>query len=340
MLVEGQTGNTSDSGLEYPRTIKVRGLPWDKVMGGAIELHPNPLEHALSAETLRDGFREDFESEPGFAPMHYKDGWIKRCIVDKSDRYTAVIRMKDNTFVYAKPLIVAAPRPDLATVVDLIISPETKKDGDKEFLADRGPLRRDMELPKKGAEERPEISSDGAGKPYFLRFNGLKTQLSTGALSTPPGDATLELWIRPRKTGSVQTVYDSWGSTLSLGIDGNGKLNLLRVNQARQAVWLHGKTVLSADVWHHVVAVYTGIELRLYVDGKPDASPVECHGARTDEKSVIGAGTGMLKALEGRHESDNGSLNADIALFRLLQRAMTDEEVEKRYKASSTRFER
>jgi len=160
-----------------------------------------------------------------------------------------------------------------------------------------------------------------------------------GALSVPPGPVTLELWIRISDIGRLQTIFDSWGAALSLGLDGDGRLNLVRVNQERQAVWLKGEKKLMNDKWHHVVAVFTGEEIRICIDGKQDGKPVAVHGTRTDENSVIGFGTGMLKSLAGRHEGDNGYLKGDIGRFRLLQLAMDDEEIAGRYEKGKEFFD-
>ncbi len=315
VIVQGQFGD------EYPRTARVNGLDWDNVMGGSLELHPNPLIHAISAETIRDGFTEEFISGAGNAPMRYADGWIKRCVVDTNDRYTAVIRMKDNTFAYPKPLVVPAPRPDASTVMDVIVSPTPVKVGDDEFLADRGPLRRNLALPKKESPERPVISRDAPGCPWFIRFDGVKNQLTMmGALNVPPGPATLEMWIRPRSVDKAQTIFDSWGMTLTIRIDDDGRLSLCRTNQARVDILQQGKAVLEKDRWQHLVAVFDGMRIQLYLNGKADGQAAECHGVKTEGRSMI------------------GPFHGDMAAFRLLQRPMSPEEIKSRFDRDSKRF--
>jgi len=79
---------------------------------------------------------------------------------------------------------------------------------------------------------------------------------------------------------------------------------------------------LTAGAWHHVAAVFTGGELRLYVDGRQDAAAVPVHGLRSDKESAIGGPSLWAAGVRAA-----GHFRGDIKGFRVLQRSLTPEEV-------------
>jgi hypothetical protein len=310
---------TGSAGNAYPRTIRVEGLPWNEVACAVLEREANSLSPALTAGQLRAGFTEELYVGPGWCPMAYQDGNLKRNVVDQMDRYTAVIRMQDNTFVFPTPAVLAPPRRlknepcvDPSTVMDLVIAP-----GDK--LADRGWLRRDLALP--GGNTRPAVRRDGDG-PWFLSFDGTDDAIRNGPIFMPPGPATVELILRPGDTQRTQTLFDSSEPVLSLVLMPGGTLRLLRLDQQRKEVVVEGRTALTAGNWHRVVAVFTGSELRLHVDGRQDAAEVPIHGLRSDKESALGG-----PALWAAGVRAAGHFRGDIAAFRVLQRFLTPDEV-------------
>jgi len=314
---------TGTAGSAYPRTILVEGMPWDDVACAVLEREANPLSPALTPGALRAGFTEEPYFGPGWCPMSYADGNLKRNIVDQVDRYTAVVRMQDNTFVFPTPALLDPPRRlrnepylDPATVMDLVLEP-----GDK--LVDRGWLRRDLALPD--GHSRPAIGRDGDG-PWFLSFDGADDAIRSGPIFMPPGPATVELLVRPGDTQRTQTLFDSSEPVLSLVLMPGGTLRLLRLDQQRKEVVVGGRTALRVGNWHHVVAVFTGSELRLYVDGRQDAAAMPIHGLRSDKESALGGPAlwaGGIRAV--------GHFRGDIAACRVLQRFVTPEEVVARY---------
>jgi hypothetical protein len=288
-----------------------------------LEREANPLSPALTPETLRAGFTEEFYSGPGWCPMSYLDGDLKRNLIDQVDRYTAVVRLKDNTFVYPTPALLDPPRRlanepyvDPATVMDLVIEPGEK-------LVDRGWMRRDLALPTGAA--RPAIERD-AGGPWFLRFDGADDAVSHGPITMPAGPVTLEVLIRPAETEMPQTLFDSTEPVLTLVLMPNRTLRLLRWDQWRKEVVLEGRIALTSGSWHHVVAVFTGAASRLYVDGRQDGHDVPVHGLRSDYQSTLGGPTVWASGLRA-----GGHFHGDIGGFRLLQRALTAAEIAARY---------
>jgi len=321
--VAARVGVTSAADKAYPRTLRVEGLPWDDVACAVLEREANSLSPALTAGQLRAGFTEELYAGPGWCPMPYLDGNLKRNVVDQVDRYTAVIRMNDNTFVFPTPALLAPPRElknepfvDPATVTDLTISPGKK-------LADRGWMRRDLALPEGNAQ--PAIRREGDG-PWFLGFDGADDVLRNGPFFMPPGPATVELSLRPGDTQRTQTIFDSSEPVLSLVLMPGGTLRLLRMDQQRKIITLEGRTALMAGKWHHVSAVFTGSALRLYVDGIQDGADVPLHGLRADKESAIGG-----PALWADGIRATGHFRGDIKAFRVLQRFLAPEEVAARF---------
>jgi hypothetical protein len=267
--------------------------------------------------------------------------------------------MNDNTFVYPLPILIEPPRPDPSTVMDFIISPK----GDE--LLDRGGMRKVLPLGGAAAVERPAILQDGPGKPFFLRFDGKDDYLRPdtagmvghpgGVLNLPPGPYTLEMWFRPAKLGNPQTlVNDKLGQVMNVGITPEGVLRFARGHQRSmaEAILLEGEGKLEAGKWHHIVAVFSGSEMSLYLNGKRDGKPVACHGLKTDNGITIGMGKIGGECLKWKmpKESDNPNvavwdgekmefLNGDIARIRVLQIALDDDEISNEYKAAVGSFE-
>jgi hypothetical protein len=305
LRVSGETAET------YPRTVQIEGLPWNEVACGMLERAATSLSPALSAAQLRDGFKEEFYAGPGWCPMQYTDGKLKRNIIDQVDRYTAVIRMADNTFVYPTPALVDPPRwvknepfVDPATVMDLVIAPGPK-------LVDRGWMQRHLNLPD-CPPGRPDIRRDKAG-PWYLRFTGTGDALALGELSMPSGPATLELWLRSSDSTEARTVFASTEAILDLSLTPSGRLRLCRLDRERRVFAVEGEVVIVEARWHHIVAVFTGAILQLYVNGLPDGSAAMLTGLRGDKGSAV------------------GGFRGDIAAIRILQRHLTSAEVASRY---------
>jgi hypothetical protein len=297
-----------------------------------IELNANSLNSILSPDTLAAGYVENFYAGPGYGPMLYEDGFAKRTVMDQLDRYTAVIRMSQDRLLYPRPVQVEAPHVDPATVQDFIFSAESEE------LVDRGPLRRNLSLPK-DESARPATRQDPGSKVWYLHFNGTSNFIRFGedysphgkdAMTMPPGPATVEVWIRPGKSGKTQALFASERPVLDLELQPDLTVRLTRTDQQRQPVVVNGESSLSPDRWHHVVAVFTGADIRLFVDGKEDAQPVPCHGVRTESDSVLGANV--------RFANRGDYLAGDIGRFRILQRSLSPDEIAEIYQAKRDQF--
>lgn len=322
------------NGNQYPRNIIVEGVPWDDVECGVIERDANSVSRCLQTAELRKGFTEEFYAGSGWAPMLYSNGALKRNIVDQVDRYMGVLRMKNERFLYPTPALVESPHDiknepyeDPAMVLDLKIAP-----GDK--LIDQSWLKRDITF---GGDttKNPRIMKDNGD--WYMRFDGIDDAITVKEPFTlPPGPLTVELWIRPRSMEVPEAIVDQRGTGMAIGITKNNTIVLLRQNQKRELVPLYGSSALTANVWHHIAGVFTGAEIRLYVDGKPDGNPVTAVGLRTDEVFYVGQVEALAQALG--NDTRKRNFAGDIGMLRIRQRYLTGDEISAIYRTERARF--
>jgi hypothetical protein len=79
------------------------------------------------------------------------------------------------------------------------------------------------------------------------------------------------------------------------------------------------------DEWHHITAVYTGTELKLYVDGSLDTSMSATVDSIGDSSANLGIGSGLYSSYGGTY------FDGDIDEVRLYERALSAEEIEQLY---------
>lgn len=268
----------------YPRSVFLENVPWDQTAGYIIERGGHSLHNPLDAKPINKnfGYLEMFDEGFGWSPMRFYDVKNKRRVMDMVDRYTAVIRLKNDTIVFAQPTQMDAPHVDSSTVLDLLIQPR------RGLLRDRGIMNRDYNMQKQIPATRPKVVRPRQGKPWALRFDGVDDCLTFGPLNMPAGPVTLELWINPADNDKPAVICDQKGAALGLAIMHDRTLRLMRVDINRKAVMLNGQIVLKPKQWHHVVCVYDGRAINLYVNGQADGQPVACRGLRTDEGMFLG----------------------------------------------------
>ncbi len=322
------------AGEGYPRTLKLSGIDWEAMDGVVFERSPNPLSHALPPEEVKSGWSEPYYVGPGYAPMPYQAGWSKRWVADRTDSYFSVIRFKDGTVGFPRPVAIPAPRlKDPGVVQDPVIAPLNGQKNVNE-LSDRGPLQRPLPLGPADSSSRVGIVPVNAIAPWWaLRFDGRDDRIRQGPFTFPPGDATVEFWIKPNGTGDRQAFLYSQSACFNLTLVPGGTLEMERLNERRQSVKISGTIPLDAGQWNHVAAVYSGDQLRLYVNGRPDGE-VFCPGARTDEFTLIGGRPGTVfpkaaaEALQIAQGKVSESFAGDMARFRILGHASGAEEIQ------------
>jgi hypothetical protein len=128
----------------------------------------------------------------------------------------------------------------------------------------------------------PQWTND-ASRAAALRFDGADNCAILPSRAMPYGPFTLELNVLPEQEGRAMTLFaDTCGVSLKLTPDGNLRLSRLKSTAT-------GQRTLPLGRWTHVAAVYTGEQLKLYVDGALDAeAPAETQALRINSLGVVG----------------------------------------------------
>lgn len=151
-----------------------------------------------------------------------------------------------------------------------------------------------------------------------LAFDGIDDVVtaSSAGIQTPT-ELTISAWVRRPATTRFESIVD----LRDAGADGfdlyynNASQLFIRVNDGTLA----GNAIVADGTWHHVVGVYDGSDLRLYVDSVLDASAFI--GSKTIDVSDT-----VLSI--GRHYSVNSFTNSgDIDNVKIYSRALSDLEV-------------
>lgn len=105
------------------------------------------------------------------------------------------------------------------------------------------------------------------------------------------GALTLEAWVKTSSTTGYQQIVSRYGYGASNGgyelLLYNGKVRLDIFHSGTSYTWVAGNTVMSANVWHHVAAVFDGNECRVYLDGNLDGSMASTFAPYSGNGSLI-----------------------------------------------------
>jgi hypothetical protein len=104
---------------------------------------------------------------------------------------------------------------------------------------------------------------------------------------------SISMWIRmPDATPGSATypfsIMSAGGATkLGFKLKTNGKMQLVLFAGSAPQTTITGDTILSDNTWHHIAATWDASNIRLYVDGTPDATSV----AETDGYTATSGNT-------------------------------------------------
>ena len=102
---------------------------------------------------------------------------------------------------------------------------------------------------------------------------------------------TFEAWVKPNVANASGHIFSKYNRFIAgqyfLSMD-NGHV----VSQREVSPYsLHGTTILAANKWVHLAATYDGNEMKIYIDGKLEASQISSGSASNNSTSVtIGGG--------------------------------------------------
>lgn len=156
------------------------------------------------------------------------------------------------------------------------------------------------------------------------------------ALKAMTGSFTVECWINYSSTSGTRGLldrYGSGGSTVSVWLlySLGGKPRFLVRNASTSGdVYVDAATTLTTGGWHHVVGVFDDAadEIRIYIDGAEDATPVAMTGTVGHNRSPI-LTIGALVFTSGYFP---GSMD-EVAVY---PSALSDARIAAHYEAATT----
>jgi len=170
-------------------------------------------------------------------------------------------------------------------------------------------------------------------EPYALRFDGEKTYVEgPGNLELP--EITVEAWAHIE--GSTLR-----GATLIGNDFGAGGISLIYSTSAKALLLLHEKTFSTTPAgapmkqWLQLVAVQAGNEARLYVNGQRAANLDAPRALQADHHPFYQLGAARFPEMD--YAGADG-LIGQIAIARVYNRALGDEEVLANFEAERKRF--
>ena len=129
------------------------------------------------------------------------------------------------------------------------------------------------------ALQQSDLSFTSGYSPYALDFDGTDDYINCGNDSSlVPSSLTISLWFKT--SGSASAIprllnksyggspYDSYFIRIN-----NGVLNF-KIGVSSASVQIAGTTNVVDGNWHNVIGTYDGSQLKLYLDGNSEATPV------------------------------------------------------------------
>ena len=140
------------------------------------------------------------------------------------------------------------------------------------------------------------MAAPTAGARYSLSLNGVYSYVvvPNNSVLNITGPITVEAWIKTNSTASQGIVERyNWFSTddggFALRLE-QGRLQFYSIRNSSSYDSVLGNTPVSVGVWHHVVGVFDGTQLRVYLDGREDGAKASTIAPGSGTQSVkIGA---------------------------------------------------
>lgn len=163
-------------------------------------------------------------------------------------------------------------------------------------------------------------------------FNGSssKITLPDNASLRPSSAFTISAWIKKSSGTDTYMIFNNFAGGAYYGYQFTVSGHNLRIwVKSTSEIAFSGASTVDDNVWHNGVATWDGSNLRLYVDGKLDATPTACTSISytTTMYPVIG-----MQYVSSVYYPFNGSID-DVALF---SRALSAEEVSELYNGSAS----
>ena len=150
---------------------------------------------------------------------------------------------------------------------------------------------------------------------------------------------TLIAWVKSPSRGMIASWDRSEFFRFGVGDDVLGNNDFVAFDTCCGIHDWHGKTKITDDKWHHIVAQFDGKHKRIYIDGKLDAEVKATHkvmGKAITRYGFIGIGSeaGAFDAATGPNWAFKGVMDE----FLLFHRAVTAKEIVHMAKGPSNPF--
>lgn len=162
-----------------------------------------------------------------------------------------------------------------------------------------------------------------------LLFDGVDDSVTfgTGPSLNGPIDFTVSAWIKTAATATgviMQQRNGGFNGEYQFSVNANGTLQFMLYQSGYQFNFATAQTV-NDDAWHHVVAVRSGLDGHIYIDGNPTPA---ASASGTAVKSLVNT----ISTAVGRDIRDNNRpFNGLIDEVRLYNVALAGSEVEYLY---------
>lgn len=196
------------------------------------------------------------------------------------NHYTALVEYPDGKYAYTKTVWVRADRPASSSLSARWVMTLDQHG----HVSDLGSAGNNLLIEPSGERRFTTLPE---GKLPVLEFVGNKgVPLPLNII--PGGPATVECAFTFRQTGRPMNIFSQIGcAQLELSLDSSGKLLLTRSDFDKNPVRITSPEPLVADRLFAVAGVYTGSELRLYINGERVAK-TPLTGSRTNEGVLFG----------------------------------------------------
>jgi hypothetical protein len=119
------------------------------------------------------------------------------------------------------------------------------------------------------------------------------------------GSITIESWVYLTSTAATQMLVSKDGSAGQQGYllryNLNGRFNFILSDDGTAQTAVNGGTTVTTGAWYHVVGVYDGTDMKIYVNGASDATPVSYSSGIFDNNNatLLGARATLSQPLDG-----------------------------------------
>ena len=183
----------------------------------------------------------------------------------------------------------------------------------------------------------PQFNSDNAG---IWTFDGNDEYIDFGTSLNFTSKISIGGWFKTSGTSNNTYIISKHITGLSqpyfvygVYVDSSSKL-VFRIGTSI-AYLITSTTSIEDNAWHYFTGVYNGTNIKLYIDGASDATPVSATGTldQTSKKTTIGV------VISGDDGSINNEYDGKISLTHFYNHALSAQEVLQNYRALKGRFE-